>query len=484
MARTVRIAIIGAGLGGIAAGVKLRQAGIDSFTIFERASGPGGVWYHNSYPGCEVDVPSRAYSYSFMPYDWSGRYAKQAELRQYARDVIDRFSLSAHVKYNTFIECVRWNEEANGYTLTTTDGDSYKADLCVSAVGLLTNPKYPGWPGLDTFKGSSFHTAEFDHDVPLDGKTVAIVGTGSSSCQIAPAIASEVHQLYVYQREAAHVLPKRTVTYDERTRARYRRFPILQRLERIVELQRAVSETKAIDLRRPEHEHFERYFEKYLARSVADPQTREALRPKYPYGCKRPIFASGYYEIFNRENVELVPHPVASVTPRGLVDATGAERPVDVIIIATGFHVADFLSTLNVEGPGGLKLADYWRDEPWAFLGMTVPGFPNFMMMYGPNTNGIPSIISYLEIQADVIVRMVRRLSRSETSRFDTNSQLARRIDSWTQRQLEKYRSVAATGCHNYNLAPTGRNVSQWPRSHYIYHLATRVVFPVGIRCS
>lgn len=482
MAKKVRVAIVGAGFGGIAVAVALKRAGIDSFTIFEKTPGPGGVWFHNSYPGCEVDVPSRAYSFSYMPYDWSGTYAKQPELRRYAEDVVERFSIAPNIRYNTVVRSAVWNARTSTYILTTADGETHEAEVCVSAVGLLSNPKIPDWPGLDAFTGSAFHTAEFDSSVSLEGKSVALVGTGSSACQIGPAIAADVAQLHVYQREPGHVLPKRGVTYDDATRAKYARFPVLQRVERAVELYRGVKAFRATDPARPEHEKVERYFDKQLERKVTDPVTRAALRPKYPYGCKRPIFANGYYEMFNRPNVELVPHAVARVTPTGLVDETGAERQVDVVIMATGFHVADFLTTLEVTGEGGLSLADFWGQEPWAFLGLTVPNFPNFVMMYGPNTNGVPSIISYHEAAAAAVVRLVCRLRRSKRSSFQTRTAIARRFDDWTQTQLDKHRKVAFSGCHNYNLAPTGRNVSQWPLSHYAYRVMVRAVLPLGVR--
>jgi cation diffusion facilitator CzcD-associated flavoprotein CzcO len=282
----VRVAIIGAGLGGIAAAVKLKKAGINSFALFERAAGPGGVWYHNTYPGCEVDVPSKAYSYSFMPYDWSGTYAKQPELAQYVQDVVARFALAPHIRYNTLIGRARWNELTGTYVLETSDGRSYEAELCVSAVGLLSNPKRPDWPGLDLFSGACFHAAEFDHDIPLDQKTVAIVGTGSSACQIAPLLAPRVRQLYVFQREPGHVLPKKSVSYAGWARPRYSRSPVFRRVERSLELQRAVRKARAINPATPDHARVERYFDKYLSRTVTDPVTRAGLHPDYPYACK------------------------------------------------------------------------------------------------------------------------------------------------------------------------------------------------------
>ena len=479
--RQIRVAIIGAGLGGVAAAVKLKSAGIDTFTVFEKADGAGGVWWHNSYPGCEVDVPSHTYSYSFMPYEWSGTHAKQCELRQYVADVIERFELGAHFRYGTEVESAVWDDAAHSYTLLTGDGDAFEFDVCVSAVGLLSNPKLPDWPGIPGFKGPVFHTAQFDHSVDLTGKTVALVGTGSSACQLGPAIAPVVKKLDVYQREPGHVLPKKAREFDPALRRRYGRFPILQKIERLKQFRVGMRQAQALDVRSRRNAEVESYFHHYLAKTVTDPDTRAALTPAFPYGCKRPIFASTYYPMFNRDNVELIPHAVAEVTPGGLVDATGTERDADVLVLCTGFQVSDLLATLRVTGTRGQDLHEVWAGEPWAFLGMTVPGFPNFLMMYGPNTNGLPSIIGYLETQAATLVRMVTRLQRGRALAYDTNHGLARRVDRWVQSELGRRLSAVSTGCRNYNFAGTGKNVGQWPRSHISYRLAARLLTPWGL---
>jgi cation diffusion facilitator CzcD-associated flavoprotein CzcO len=474
------VAIIGAGLGGIATAVRLRRAGIHTFTVFEKADGPGGVWWQNTYPGCEVDIPSHAYSFSFMLYDWSGTHAKQPELQRYAEDVIDRFGIRRHFRFGVEVLGAVW--QGDRYRLSLSDGTETEAELLVSAVGMLSDPKLPDWPGLDDFAGPTFHTSRFDYQVDLAGKRVALIGTGSSACQLGPTIAPTVAKLDVYQREPGHVLPKRNRAFEPGVRARYRQFPLLQRVERF-KLFRLGSKTS--DALRTGSDHnlrVESYFRHHLAKAVPDQAIRAALTPAYPYGCKRPIFASGWYPMFARDNVELVPRAVTRVTPDGVVDTDGVQRPADVLILSTGFQASNYLASLPVRGADGQWLAEAWNGEPWAFLGMSVPGFPNMLMMYGPNTNGGFSVMTQHEIQADAVVRVARRLRRGRVTALDTDPRLAQRVDRWVQEQIAVTMSTASTGCHNYYHATTGKNVTQWPRSHTVYRLATRFVLPRGLR--
>ncbi len=480
---TVRVAIVGAGLGGIAAAVKLTRAGFREVTVYEKAGGPGGVWWQNTYPGCEVDIPSHAYSFSFMRYDWSGTHARQPELQRYAEDVIDRFGIRDRFRFGVAVREAVW--DGDRYRLALSDGTEAEAELLVSAVGMLSDPKLPDWPGLDGFAGPVFHTSRFDHDVDLAGKRVALIGTGSSACQLGPAIAPVVGRLDVYQREPGHVLPKRYRAFDPRQRARFRRFPVLQRVERVKLFRMGRQTVGALRAGSEDNLRVERYFHRYLAKAVPDPQTRAALTPDYPYGCKRPIYASGWYPMFARDGVELVPRAVARVTPDGVVDTDGVHRSADVLILSTGFRAADYLATLPVRGAGGRTLAEVWAGEPWAFLGLTVPGFPNLVMMYGPNTNGGFSVMTQHEIQADAVVRIARRLRgrerRGRAAALDTRPGPARRVDRWVQEQIAVTMSAAGAGCGNYYHAATGKNVTQWPRSHTFYRLAVRLLLRWGL---
>jgi cation diffusion facilitator CzcD-associated flavoprotein CzcO len=339
----------------------------------------------------------------------------------------------------------------------------------------------PDWPGLDTFAGPVFHTSRFDHGLDLRGKRVALVGTGSSACQLGPAIAPTVGKLDVYQREPGHVLPKRGRAFEPEERARYRRWSALQRIERFKLFRLGITMADALQTGSARHQRVESFYRHYLEKTVADPGVRAALTPSYPYGCKRPVYASTWYPMFGRENVELVPRAVAAIDPGGVIDVTGTRRPADVLILSTGFQASNYLASLPVRGTAGRWLSEAWRGEPWAFFGITVPGFPNFVMMYGPNTNGGFSVMTQHEIQADVVARLARRLRRGPGTVIDTNAGLARRADRWVQDQISATMSAMATGCHNYYHAATGKNVTQWPRSHSVYRLATLFLLPRGL---
>lgn len=471
---TVDVVIIGSGFGGIAAAVKLLRAGVEDFLILERSTGVGGTWWDNRYPGCEVDIPSHAYSFSFLPHDWPRTHATQPELQRYAEEAVRRFGLAGRTRLGTTVESAVWEEASGRYRVTTTRG-VFLARFVISAVGLLNVPRYPEWPGLDDFAGDSFHTARWDHDVDLTGRRVAVVGTGSTAVQIVPAIAEQVDRLYVYQREPGWVEPKGERAFTASERARLRR-PLLRRLYRARLFAQSMGRFRAYDAGSRAQRRMRRLCLDFLDRAVDDPRTRAALTPDYPWGCKRPIYASTYYPAFNRPSVELVPHAVRSVTPKGVVDVRGEEREVDVLILSTGFQPTRFLSAFTVTGTGGRDLQDAWGDRPRAFLGVTVPGFPNFFILYGPNTNGGFSIIAQLERQAEVAARAIRTVLRRDHHAVDTRPGALDRYVRWLDRQFRRRASAMEAGCHNYYHAPGGANVTQWPRTHLVYYLLCRLL--------
>jgi len=481
----VRVGIIGAGLGGVACAVNLARAGLHDVEVFEQADGPGGVWWANTYPGCEVDVDSQVYSYSFLPHDWTRTHAGQEEVQRYVERVIDHFGVRDRIRFGVRVAEVCWDARSRTYRLGTSAGEAGPFDLVVSCVGMLSNPAVPAWPGLDGFGGPVFHTSSFDHSVDLRGARVALVGTGSTACQLAPRLAEVAAHLDVYQREAGYVLPKRARDFTLEERERYRRRPLARRVDRYRLWHAATKATRAFTVDSPEQERIRAYHARFLARTVEDPAVRAALTPAHPYGCKRPVFASDFYPLFNRPDVRLVPHAVERVTPGGLVAADGVERPADVIVLATGFQASRYLAGLEVRGPGGRTLHEVWGDEPAAFLGMTVAGFPNFAMTYGPNTNGGWSIVAQLERQSEVVVRMARRLARARRPAvLDTRPAVAAWYDRAVQRGLHRRRDASEAGCHTYFRAPTGKNVTQWPYSHLSYLAATKVLPPLGLTRS
>ncbi|HWW52839.1 MAG TPA: NAD(P)/FAD-dependent oxidoreductase, partial [Acidimicrobiales bacterium] len=383
-AGTPRVVVVGAGFGGIAAGVKMKKAGIHTFTIYESSLGIGGTWWDNTYPGAEVDVGSHLYCFSFRPNNWARTHARQPELQKYLEETVDEFGLRPHLQLGTTVESAAWDDHRHVWEVRVDDGSVDECHVLVSGVGFLNVPRYPEWPGLDDFEGPAFHTARWEHQHDLTGKVVAVVGTGSSATQVVPAIQPIVRKLYVLQREPGWVVPKgeRDLSDHERAslakpwRHKWERWRLKYLLERNLWRGRVYRPGTKINKVR------QQFCLDYIARKFADrPDLRDAVTPKYPYPGKRPVLASTFYSALEKENVELVPRAVTSVTRTGVVDSSGMERSVDVIVMATGFQPADYLARLRVIGRRRRTLQEHWAGEPRAYFGITVPGFPNFFML-------------------------------------------------------------------------------------------------------
>ncbi len=473
---TPRIAIVGAGFGGIATAVKLKRAGFDDVVVFEQSAGPGGTWWDNTYPGCEVDIPSHAYCFSFMQdYDWTRTHARRAELQAYADAVIDRFGLRPKFRFGARVLSAIWDNERRLYRVTLADGETQDFHIVVSALGMLNLPRYPDWPGLEEFQGVKFHTARWEHQHDLAGKRVAYVGTGSTASQAVPELAERAGHLLLFQRTPAWVMAKADRDFTPEERARYRRQPWRIRLERLFWFIGYGRVLQALKAGSRTNRLMEQVCLNHLHAVIQDPELRRALTPDYPWGCKRPVFASTFYEALTRPNVTLVPKAVRRVTPTGIVDSDGVERQVDVLIMSTGFQAQRYVASLEVVGRDGLSLADVWKDEPAAFLGITVPRFPNFFMLYGPNTNG-GSIITQLELQADVVVRAARRLRAGRAKVIDTRPSALQAYLRWVDRRNHVAQSASFAGCGSYFFSPGGRNVTQWPGSQLRYGIMTRLL--------
>jgi cation diffusion facilitator CzcD-associated flavoprotein CzcO len=479
--RRVDVVIVGGGFGGIAAGVKLVQAGIRTFTICEKSEGIGGTWWENTYPGAEVDVVSHLYSYSFRRNDWTRTHARRDELQRYLEATVDEYGLRPHFRLGTKVEHAVWDEAARHYTVHLEGGDQLTCHVLISAVGLLNHPNHPDWPGLDEFEGPAFHTSRWRHDVDLAGRRVAVVGTGSTAVQLVPEIAPVAKQVYLFQREPGWIVPKgeRDFTPDERATLRHPLHRRIERLKRFWLLEKNLwggaiyrPGTKVNALR-------EQQCRDYIAREFADrPDLRAAVTPTYPYPGKRPIFHSTFYATLKRDNVELVPRAVTRVTRTGIVDADGVEREADVLVIATGFRAAEYLPDLEVTGVGGTTIHEAWAGEPHAFLGITVPGFPNFFMLYGPNTNG-GEIVFFLERQAEYAVRVATRIGRGRVSAVEVRRSWTDRYNRWMQGRMK---GTSWEVSRNYFTAPSGRIVTQWPYGAVLYGLLTKLLGPLSER--
>jgi len=472
---TPTVVIVGGGFGGIACGVKLLKAGIETFTIFEKSPGPGGTWWDNRYPGAEVDVASHLYSYSFLSYDWSRTHVRQAELQRYMEDVVDRFGLRPHFRFSTAVSDAVWDDERHRYMVHLEGGEEVPADVVVSALGLLNHPRYPDWPGLEDFAGPKFHTFRWEHEHDLTGRRVAVVGTGSTAAQVVPAIAPVVGRLLVFQREPGWVTPKGDRDYTPEERAAFAR-PLARRIERTRQFVRLERMQFRGAIHRPGstvNTRIEAVCRSYITGALKDrPDLVEAVTPRYPFPGKRPVLSSDYYNALKRDNVELVPKAVTRVTPTGVVDADGVEHPADVLVMATGFQPTNFLATLEVVGRGGRTIHEVWDGEPRAFLGITVHGFPNFYMLYGPNTNG-GEIVHHLERQAEYVVRAVRRMMRERVTAVEVRAGAVDTYNRWLER---RFAGTAWPVSNNYYKSPSGRIVTQWPDGALLYALGTKTL--------
>lgn len=469
------VAVIGGGFGGIAAAVNLRRRGITDFVVFERSEGPGGTWWDNRYPGAETDAPAHLYCFSFAPYDWTRTHVRRPELQAYVDHLMERFALTPHFRFGRTVAGVTWDEATSGYVLSEADGTEHRFDAVISAVGMFSAPRVPHLPGLDTFGGTTLHTAAWDESVDLSGQRVAVMGTGSSAAQVVPTIAGTAARVHVFQRQPGWLLPKNDRDLTKRERAVYR-LPGVWRAHRLRLYLRQERREVAGAFFRPGTRANTAAREAALAH-IADvfadrPDLADAVTPRYPFGGKRAILSSQFFESLVRDDVELVPHALAACTETSVIDTAGVEREVDTLVLATGFAAASYLSTLEVVGRDGVRLHDVWDGEPYAFLGITVPGFPNFFLLYGPNTNG-GLIMFNLERQAEYAAREIARLGPGGLSSVEVRADVTRLYNRWLQRLIAR---TSFTATDNYYTAASGKVVTQWPDCETLYAVLTRLL--------
>ncbi|HEX4113335.1 MAG TPA: NAD(P)/FAD-dependent oxidoreductase, partial [Stellaceae bacterium] len=431
------IVIIGSGFGGIAMAIALKRAGDRDFVMLERAGEVGGVWRDNAYPGAACDVVSRIYSFSYdQDYAWSTEFAPQPEILAYVRGVVERHDLRRHIRFDTEVVAARFDGVAALWRLETALGGQIETPVLISAVGLFNRIKIPDFPGRETFKGAQFHSARWDHAFDLAGKTVAVIGNGASAVQFLPKIAPLVKQLYLSQRTPQYVLPRSifpgTGAWDARLQ-RYRWLRGLARLKIFLAYETFVWRRKW----RPQARlKGEAGFRAMLATKIADPVLRAKLTPDFPIGCKRQLVSNEWFETLIRPNVAVIDAPIAAITETGLKTADGTERDADAIIYGTGFTPTDYLQPMKITGLGGRELNQAWREGAEAYLGITVTGFPNFFMLYGPNTNAITSIIYMLECQARYIADCIRALRARRAAYMNVRAGRQARFIAEVQRRF------------------------------------------------
>jgi cation diffusion facilitator CzcD-associated flavoprotein CzcO len=477
-----RVAVIGTGFAGLGVAFALERLGV-RYTVFERGEELGGTWRDNSYPGCQCDVPSHLYSFSFAPNpDWSRTYSMQEEIWEYLRRCAEEFGVRPRIKFATGVEEARWDEQGRVWRLKTSDGP-HEADVLISGNGALAEPYLPDLPGLDTFTGAAFHTARWDHGLDLRGRRVAVVGTGASAIQVVPKIQPLVERMHVFQRTPAWVLPHTDRRIREWERAVYRRFPAAQRLVRHAiywsrELL-VVGMAKDTRFTRP----LERIARAHLRRQVHDPDLRRKLTPTFLPGCKRLLLSNDFYPALTRPNVELVTDPIREVTPSGIITADGRAMEFDTIIFGTGFRVTDNPVAQRVLGRGGRSLAEAWAEGgPQAYLGTTLAGFPNLFLMTGPNTGiGHTSVLLMIEAQMNYVADAIGYMAANGVGA----AEVRREVQDAYNREIEagtRHTVWTAGGCDSWYLDAAGRNRTLWPDFTWRFGRRTRRFDPASYR--
>jgi len=465
-AKTTRFAIIGAGAGGICAGIKLLESGRKDFLIFDRSPRVGGTWYRNTYPGAACDIASHLYCYSFAPNpDWTRPYGTQPEIQHYLERVAQEYGLEDHLRLGVGVGSARWDERRARWSLELDSGETLEAQFVISAMGMFGEIAVPDIPGLDSFRGCRFHSAEWNHAHDLAGERVAVIGSAASAVQFVPQIAREVAQLHVFQRTANWVLPKEDVPYSPEQMEAFRSRPELmaERREQIYNIVEV-----GLDYTNPDIMKGAEQIGRTALEVVEDPVVRARLTPDHPFGCKRPLLSNDYLQTFNRPNVELVVDPIERVTADAVVTADGRSRFVDTIVLATGFATTRYVSAIEVAGRDGLRISEAWCDGPEAYLGLTVSGFPNLFMLYGPNTNGGNSIILMLEHQVEYMMSLLGALDDAGLDWIDVRREVMDDFNATLQRELDGV-EVWQASCNGYYRSASGRIVTQWPHNFSKY---------------
>jgi cation diffusion facilitator CzcD-associated flavoprotein CzcO len=455
------VAIIGAGMSGLCMAVTLRQAGIDTFTIFEKGADVGGTWRDNHYPGLSCDVPAHFYAYTFaLNPEWNQRFARGPEIHGYFRDVAARYDLRRSVRFNS--EVVEATYDGDVWTIRTDDGESHTFDVVVAATGFLHRMRKPTIPGLDTFRGKAFHSAQWDPTARVDGTRVGVIGTGSTGVQIVTNLATRASQVTQFQRSAQWVIPFPNWTYTPLAKALLRRSASLRRGLNLVH--RTLFDVISVALLRPS---WQRRMMQGLARgylhTVRDPDLRAQLTPDYEPLCRRVVISSGYYRAVQRPTVDVVSSPIDHIRPEGVVTEDGRLHELDVIVLATGFDTQAYVRPMAVTGQDGLRLEDAWANGPKAHRTVAIPGFPNFFLIMGPNSPaGNTSLVPVAEAQVGFVMQFIQRLRSGELQSVAAKPDATEAFNTHLRNNMGS--TIWVSGCDSWYLGPDGTPML-WPFS-------------------
>ncbi|MBS2032177.1 MAG: NAD(P)/FAD-dependent oxidoreductase [Deltaproteobacteria bacterium] len=442
--------------------IRLKQEGVHDFLIFERANDLGGTWRDNTYPGCACDVPSHLYSFSFAPNpDWTRAFSRQPEILAYLRTCAERFGVMPHLRFGHEVQHSAWDEANQRWRITTSQGE-FTADVLVAGMGPLSEPRLPSVPGLERFRGPTFHSARWDTSFDPSGKRVAVVGTGASAIQFVPAIQPQVAKLLLFQRTPPWIVPRRDRTITSFERWLFRHVPGLQRAIRATLF--TLRELLVFGFMRPKTMRLlQKIALRYLQKSIPDPALRARLTPPYTMGCKRVLISSDYLPALNQPNVEVLSASLSEVRERSVIASDGTEREVDAVIFGTGFHVTDPPLAPHVRGRDGRTLAEHWQKSPKAHVGTTVSGFPNLFLLLGPNTGlGHNSVVLMAEAQIEHVLGALRHMQRAGVTTVEPRPEAQAQFIAETDALLAPT-VWNAGGCSSWYLDETGRNSTIWP---------------------
>lgn len=450
-------------MAGILSAMKLPASGITDFTVYEKGDGVGGTWRENTYPGLSCDVPSHLYSFSFEPSaEWSHHFAPGNQIRKYLEDIAERQGILDRTRFNDAVTSCRYSE--GKWHITTASGHTDEADVVIAATGVLHHPKYPDIEGLDTFEGPTFHSALWDHEAKLEGARVGIIGTGSTAVQITSAIVQDVAHLSLFQRTAQWVMSVENPPYSEDEITSFRAQP-----DSLTDLRRQQSEffdifaTAVVDSDSDEMKLLEQVCIANLESRVGDPDLREKLRPDYRPACKRLVISPNFYEAIQHPNAELVTDAIDHVEKRGVVTKDGRLHELDVLVLATGFHVDAFMRPMEIIGRNGVTLEEAWTPRPVAYLSISIPEFPNLFMINGPNGPvGNFSLIEVAELQLGYILQLIDRIRSDRAAEICATSDALAEFE--VAREEASKQTVWVTGCRSWYLDDRGIP-AVWPWS-------------------
>lgn len=463
------VIIVGAGFSGMAMAIELQKAGID-FLILEKGNEFGGTWRDNVYPGAACDVPSHMYCFSFEPYRWSRSYAKQPEILDYQKHVAKKYNLYRDTRFNATIESAAYNDQENYWAVTTSTGQVYRSRVFVSARGALHVPIFPNIPGLQDFKGTKIHSAEWDTTADLTGKRVALIGTGASAIQVVPEVAKIAGQLTVFQRTPAWVLPKLDYRYKDSTIDTFEKKPLARWLYR-KQIYWTLESSATGFVLDPRIMKIPQLLAYNHLRVVKNKVTRAALTPNYTMGCKRVLMSNSYLQAFNQSNVALV--GAVDAIGENSVSSGGVSHEVDAIVFCTGFDVTNQGAQFSIKGKGGIDLSTHWEKGMHAYLGITTRNFPNAYFLAGPNTGlGHNSIIIMIEAQARYIGQALKFMKAQGVESLEVKQADEDQFNDKLHAQMSK--SVWTSGCASWYLDDSGRNTTVWPSFTFDYVLRTR----------